>query len=364
MRRMIPILVMLGAVLAPSVALWLAAANLPELAVRSHRRSTDNGRLLIRYPVGQRFRCEHDGLSRIEVALVPRAYPLRGRLELVLYEDPVPEGSKGSPLRRVSIDVPPLERRGEFVPFEFEPVPDSAGRSYRFWLLPGGGVQPGTVSAWVRYHGREGSIVRWGAQTLQGPLIEGSLLSPARDLRALAVAFRAVAPRLGEVRLELWLDEPEGPPLRVATLAPEDETYRGWAFFPFEPIPDSLHRMIHYRLHLPEHALVGGGPQGPAVSTLHGSDEPGEGPLLGMLRGAREYHDRDLFVRVYTQRPPLAEAAALLRSRPLTFVSAATLWLGAVALVLSALGRAMGHSPGEGGGGKTEREAEIPPVVD
>ncbi len=339
MRRTIPILFLLGALALPPAALLRAAEGLPEIAMRSHHRSTDSGRLLARFPVGQRFRCEHDGLHRIEVALVPRASPVAGELALVLYAEPPAGEPLGEPLRRVVIPVPPLGRRGDFVPFEFEPVPDSAGRTFRFWLLPTAKLRPATVSAWMRFHGREGSIVRWGEKTFAGPLVEGSLLSPARDLRALAVGFRQVAPRLGEVRLELWLDEVRGEPLRVATLAPEDETIGGWTFFTFEPIPDSLHREIHYRLHLPEHARVAGGRRGAAVSTLHGRDEPG-GPLLGMLKGTREYPDRDLFFRAYTERPAAREAAALVHSRPLAFGAAAALWLGTVALVLVVLARA------------------------
>lgn len=362
MGRAIPILVLLVALVAPPLALLCASSELPEVTMRSHHRSTDSGRLLARYPIGQRFHCEHDGLSRIEVALVPRVSPVIGELELVLYEEPGPGEPLGNPLRRTVRPVPSFGRRGGFVPFEFDPVADSAGRTFRFWITPTAAVRPATVSAWVRFHGREGTIVRWGDETLSGPVIEGKLVSPARDLRALAFAFRAVAPRLGDVWLEVWFDEPSGPPLRVARLTPEDETIRGWTFFAFEPIPDSLRREIHYRLHVPDHARVAAGRHGAAVSTLHGREEADPGPLRGMLRGTRVFTDRDLFFRAYAHRPPSSVLLALVRGRAPALFAAALLWLGAAVCVAAALVAALRPAPQEptSAGGKDRERSDAP----
>lgn len=308
--------------------LWRAARALPVIDVHERPWTTQSGRLLERYPLGQSFRCAADGLERIEVALVPMESPPRGTLVLRLCAD----GPKGELLREVERAPDALAPPGALVAFAFEPVEGSAGKVFHFELRPGAGPRPADWAAWIRYRGREGHEGAWGNRTYEQPVLEGLVrpsIAPGREegfdpiakpdnvphpfFRALSFAALQLAPRLGEARLELWELDAQGPPLRSASLAPEDEVRDGFAFFSFEPIADSRFRMYRYRLVLPPGSVLVGDAVGPTMKSWHGLDRAG-GDLLGASVGGEPRPDRDLVFRAFA-RPAPARALALVRER-------------------------------------------------
>lgn len=343
--------------------LWRAARALPLIDVHERPWTTQSGRLLERYPLGQSFRCAADGLARIEVALVPLHVPPRGTLRLRLRAD----GPEGELVREVELAPGASAPPGALVAFEFAPVEGSAGRVFHFDLVPATGPRPADWAAWIRYRGREGHEGAWGNRTYEQPVIEGVVrasIAPGREegfdpiakpdnvphpsFRALSFAALQLAPRLGEARLDLWELDAQGPPLRSVSLAQEDEVRDGFAFFSFEPIADSRFRKYRYRLVLPPGSVLVGDAIGPTMKSWHGLDRAG-GELLGASVGGEPRPDRDLVFRAFA-RPDPARALAVIRERAgwrlWTGLSA---WLAASTALIALVLPRSGADRGRGG---------------
>lgn len=348
-----------------ALPLWLAAGDLPDIEIRTVPWRAHSGRLLARWPLAQGFRCETDGLRRIEVALVSLVRPSNGGVELTLRAG----GPDGAALRTVEVRPGDLAQGGEWVAFDFEPVADSAGRDFWFELSPTADRRPGDHGAHVRYHGQVGHIGTWAGRVVPGPVVEGVLRAvkplrprpraegappvdevPHPNLRAVAFAAQDVAPRLGEVKLELWREGDEGPPLRTVVLGPENEVRNGFLIFAFEPIADSRWTRYRYRLTLHDRAALIGDELGPTMLTFHGTED-GDGRLLGLARGGVVVGDRDLVFRAWGERDR-ARAFGLIRERAgWRLWLAAALWIAAVAIVvrLFLVAGPRGTGPGESG---------------
>jgi len=322
------------------------AGEAVDVEVRTVPWRTQTGRLEREHPVGQGFRPSWNGLDQLDVGLVCLGDSSGAGLELVLREG----GPAGRELRRAPLEPgAPTAGRG-WGSFVFEPVEDSAGRELWFELRVQGESRRSPWSPWLRYHGQPGVDTPWGDRVLRGPLFEGLVAdeSPAGrehpahghliapNLAALAFACERLEPAAGEVRLELWPEEadPERtPPLRSATLGPEEAALGGWAVFAFEPVRESRHGRYRFRLRAPESTRLVGFEAGPCVKSFHGGTAA-EPPLLGASRGGRVQLDRSLVFRAHA-RPSMAQVLGRIRERAgWKLVGAALFWVLAVAVAL------------------------------
>jgi hypothetical protein len=324
--------------------LWSAAGSLPEIEVRTQPWRTHAGRLSAEHPPGQRLRCGADGLRRIDLALVRLGPPAEqagrggadGELELRLHSG---EGG-GEPLRTARVRPGRLTGNGAFVAFEFEPVPDSAGKTFHVELVPLGPAAH-ALSVWVRYHGLAGADEPWGTHAFAGPVLEGTVHSPQPHLRALAFAVDARGGG-GELALEL-LDARSNALLRRVTLPEAERPDGGYAFFAFEPVAASAWQRYRWRLALPPGARLAGGPAAPAVKTFHGTQDVPWGSALsgqassesaatlaGMTLGDTHLPDRDLVLRAWCAPDRERAFARLLERGGAPLAAGLLLWLVAL----------------------------------
>ena len=106
--------------------------------------STFRGEILAGEEVGQTFVATRNGLGAVSVFLSLFSRTNRGTLELRIYE-----GMPGArPLRVVSTAMADLQEN-TFHRFEFEPVPDSEGRTYAFTLTSPDAAPGNAVTPWV-----------------------------------------------------------------------------------------------------------------------------------------------------------------------------------------------------------------------
>lgn len=331
-----------GGLLACAAGLLPFAAGLGEawdVEVRTVPRRTQTGKLAQDERLGQGFRCAWDGLARVEVLLTPLGPVAGAELELLLRgSDP-----RGPVLRQARVQPGPLPGGGDFVAFDFEPVPDSAGREFWFELSVPGEARWSPYSAWIRYHGQPGMETAWGNRVLAGTVFEGELRDhtigpggrqlwlrvPHPHLSAVAVAFEAV--RGERAQLELWELEaaPDAAPLRKVLLPSQAGARGGYAFFTFEPIEDSRWRSFRYRLTTGDAARVVGFESGISFKSFHGGTAA-EAPLLGVTQGASLHLDRSLVFRA--GRAP-SRGAVL---RRIGDRAGWKLWCGALCWLLSA----------------------------
>jgi len=327
--------------------LWIAAGDLPDIEVRTRPLRAHAGRLLARHPIGQGFRCESEGLWRIEVALASIVLPARGGVELNVRAG----GPKGTLLRSSVVRPGVLAPGGELVAFDFEPLMGSAGRALWFDLRPTEDLRPAAYCAYLRTHGQVGHHGVWGTRLHAGPVVEGVLRAsqapefqpragdplldevPHPNLRSVAVAVAEVDPRHGEVRLELWEEGVDGPPVRRVTLAEEDATHSGFVWFSFEPIAESRWKRFRFRITLPEGAALIGDEIGPTMITFHGAQQ-GHARLLGLSRGSTVTGDRDLVFRAWGARDRLGSLRKMAERAGWRLWAAAALWLTATALLV------------------------------
>ena len=303
----------------------------PMIEVRTLPLITHFGDLTSLSPPGQAFRCEQDGLHRIDVRLVCSQ---ETRVTLHLR----PDSQTAEVLREATIS-PELDPSGHaWSSFEFEPIKDSAGNIFHFSLVPAG-ESATNISPWVRFHGQTGVNDPWGDRFLEaGAAHRGDFLSAHAHFQAMAFPVESLSPAEGATKLTIFDSPTSTEPLRVATLKPPEEVHAGWAFFSFEPLSESRWRRYYFELQVPERCrLIGAtGENGegiPVYKTFHGGEVP-DSPLLGMTRGAIQQPDRDLVFRAWCEDPPNAVFARLLERTGDKLWFAAILWCLATAICL------------------------------
>ena len=297
------------------------------------------GRISEVAPFGQVFRCEADGLERIDVTLVT-AGPESGEVELQLRR----EGPGGEVVRRVLVEADPLSEP-ELVTFRFEPIPESAGRWFHFQLVPAGGAARAGLSPWIRFHGQTGRDDPWGAEVVEGKDAGGYFQSPTGDLRGIAVACESMVATERDVRLTLWDLDDGGATRREITLATPTAIETGYALLSFEPIPNSKGRNYGYRLDVGTHARFNARFDRPTIKTLHGLDAE-RAALGGMTTAGRIEPDRDLVFRAWTASGPAAGLRIARERAGWRLWAGVGLWL----LTLLALARMLAPAASSGGG--------------
>lgn len=327
------VLVAVGAGLLP---LGLGLVDAHDIEVRTVPWRTQGGRISDANRPGQGFRCQWDGLERVDVAVVALGPTRDAQLELLLRAD----SPDGAVLRRARVVPAELTEGRGFVAFEFQPIEDSAGRAFWFELGPGDGTRHGPYCAWIRYHGQPGVDTPWGDRVVPGAVFEGPIVDNARsaaqratwgmvphpNLAAMAFAVEDLPVADGEVRLELWgegSDPRTDPALRSVTLEGQGDVRGGYAYFDFEPIAESRWKEMHYRLTVPEGARVVGFESGLSFKTFHGGTA-GPPALLGMSSGTQVHTGRSLIFRADSS-PTRREVVARIIDR-----AGWRLWAGAL----------------------------------
>jgi hypothetical protein len=315
--------VLLLGLAAPPALVLLGAAGQPELAVRTTPLFTHTGHLLGSRPVGQLFRCRHDGLRRIDLRAIALGAVPEEALELVLRAD----GPTGPELRRARFTPGRDAPRGGMLAFEFEPIAGSAGRVFHAEVVPAEGVASMPLGLWTRWRGQRGASRPWGPDLLEEQRQELRFQSPLPDLVALALTFVRLD-AAGVVRVTV-ADAGSGETLRTAELGGL-AIENGHAFVELGAPLDSYARELALTVELPAGAALRGEGGSPSFATLHGAHAPDEA-LLGMTLGGRALPRADLVLRVFTDadRP----AAVARRLPPRVWVA----WLAWIALVAAAL---------------------------
>jgi len=302
----------------------------PVIDVRSIPMLTHMGGLSPQSPPGELFHCDEDGLHQIDLPFVAIAGSRHARVTLKLRADS-PDGQ----VLRESTLAPGLELTGPaWVSFKFEPIEDSGGEMFHFSIEPADEAAT-SISCWVRYHGQTGINTAWGDRFLQaGETQRGDFISAHAHFRAMAFPVETLFPSLGSATLSIYDSAISKEPLRTTTLGAHDEVNAGWAFFAFEPIPESRWRRYHYVLEVPKHCrLIGEIDENrrelPVYKTFHGL-ELKDSPLLGMTRDGVLQRDRDLVFRTWCD-DSARKVFARLSSR-----TGGTLWLAALLWVIAA----------------------------
>jgi hypothetical protein len=340
----------LGLALLPAaLGLYFQFPEALDIEVRTVPHRTQTGRLQQGLPVGQGFTCEFGGLRRIDVALVALTAPQDDPLELVLRST----SSDGEILRRVQTSQLPTGRG--WGRFEFEPIEHSAGQDYWWQLVLAGDKRQSPYSTWTRYHGQIGIDMAWGRRIVRESVNEGRLFAPGwhtgaaaaydkvphPNLCAVSFAAETLRPAVGPVTFELWGPEQaafQGTPLRSVSLTASEATHGGYAFFAFEPIPDSRWKDYSFRLTTPQGARLVGADEGLTFMTWHGlrATQPG---LLGMSQGESVHLDRSAIFRAYSAPGAQDLIARTLKRAPWTLGLGGLVWFLALLCLAHAFRR-------------------------
>lgn len=332
---------MLRALFVAGVAVFALLAwreRVPDVEIRYAPRTTQAGRIFPGFALGSGFACENDRLHAIDVAFAP----LGGEPQPLEFE--LRQGTPDGPVvRKARIEAAALPASDDWVRFEFEPLPASAGQ--RFWFSVAAPERT-AHTPWTRYRGIPYVVRPWGDRAIDGPVIEGELLpAPPRprtdlhhaDLNTLAFAMNYVHPQAGEMRLVLY-DGKSGEELRRASIGPGLPCDTGWVFFRFQTLPDTRWRALRYRVELPTGASLIGSAEGPSIVAFHGGSRvPDE--VLGMTCGTRTLEQRDLVFRAWSSDESSALLARLSTRGGRTILYAGVLWFLALLVASRLLGR-------------------------
>ena len=314
---------LLSAGLTIACVAWLANTASPTLEIRDQPWLMPTGKIFRGHSPGQVFECTDETLTAIDVVLVQQGdgpiEAVRGRLRA--------RGPEGEILREV---VRTPETRGPaWVRFDFDDLPDAAGRRLCFELSPAGDAALSNVSAWISWRGKLGQSRDWGDRIL-GPELapfEVTFRSYHEDLSAIAVAFDGLNVPAGECRLDLFRED-TGELVRTGRLGASSPIAGGYALFTFEPIEESRWRSYTFRLTLPADARPVGTEEGVSCMNFHGTGEVAA-ELVGMTHGGALLHDRDLVLRTFGERSASSRLALLVermgRARLLLVGALATL---------------------------------------
>jgi hypothetical protein len=312
-----------------AVALFAWTERIPDVEVRTTPWRTHTGTIVAGVPVGQGFVCESDGLRAVDVAVVAGANH-DGEFELTLRERSTDSRGASRTARAPIASVPP---GGGFLRFEFDPVPDSSGKSYSFALAPVSSTPRVMLAAYEIYRGQAQDVRAWGDHVASAKELEGTFVCEHPDLRALAIGMVAFDPSAGGASLELWYAGVDGPPIVRAEIAPRAPIENGWAFFPMPVVRESRWKTFRYRLTLPKSGQANAGSLGLSMTSYHGSGAVSP-RLLGMTVRGESLPDRDLVFRAWS-RGSCARAWALLCERGGMPVAIAwCLWIAASIAIL------------------------------
>ncbi len=325
-----------------------------EIEIRIRPKRTPVGKLFQNFPPGQLFRCEFDDLKRLDVMFVRQGPAPTGGVTLELRqiaEDQL-DNFLAQPIIRQVTWTPDTEARGvQWAPFVFETVPKSKGATFHLALRPADGAGLSHWAPWTAMRATQGQFRPWAGPPQADP---GTLdFQPQyNDLQAIAVGVDGLDAAAGECRLDIFQlpQDPESPAdpvlVRQGGLGHHAPTASGYAFFTFDPIPDSRRKRYRLALTLPKDARVmtlhdvtiprvgGLYKNGPTAVFYHGV---GTAPpaLIGQTIHGSVFHDRDLIFRAFGEdgvRSNWNKAAS--RGADKRFVIGMVFWALAMGLAL------------------------------
>jgi hypothetical protein len=289
-----------------------------EIDIRVNIKRTPVGKLFQNFPPGQMFRCDFDDLKRLDVWLVRQGpAPTEGvTLELRRITDPTADNFLDQPLLRQVTWDPPEDWKGtHWATFVFDTIPQSRGATFHLALRPAHHAALSHWAPWTAMRATQGEFRPWGGPPTSDPSTLD--FQPVYDgLQTIAIGVDGLDAAAGECRMDIYqlpqdVNGTEAPVLvRQGTLGHQAPTASGYAFFGFDPIPDSRWKRYRMALTLPENARV---------MTLHNVSEPrtgtpyadgptavfyhsvGEAPpeLIGQTIHRSVFHDRDLIFRAF-----------------------------------------------------------------
>lgn len=288
----------------------------PMLQVRSVPHQLHAGRLLPGVPVGQTFTPAGPGVVpiRVEVALVRLDHEPTGSIRARLRAD----GPGGRILAEqvVPESAVPADPGGGFVAFDLGVTgPSGLPARYHVELLPDPPDRIGAVSPYVRFRGNIDARHAWGDRELTDEVHRVRLRATRADLCGFAMPASVLDLRASSARLEL-VDAEDPSSACTAELAAHDSVGGGYAFFRFDPIPESRWRTYDVEIRVPDGARVIGSAGGPSLVPLYGTAEALP-HLVGATRGDSIRDDLDLVLRVaggwpWEDSPPRARSARIL----------------------------------------------------
>ncbi|MDF1836733.1 MAG: hypothetical protein P1V35_02590 [Planctomycetota bacterium] len=289
-----------------------------EIDIRIRPKRTPVGKLFQHFPAGQLFRCDFNDLQRLDVLFVRQGPgPTEGvTLELRRIEDEAAGDFLTQPVIRRVDWTPSAETKGrQWATFLFEIVPQSKGASFHLALRPTNGAPLSNWAPWSTMRATQGEFRPWKGPPQTDP---GTLdFQPVyNDLQAIAIGVNGLDAAAGECRMDIF-QLPQDPKsteepklVRQGGLGHNAPTASGYAFFTFDPIPDSRWKRYRLALTLPKDARVmtlrdvpkprGGGQynDGPTAVFYHGV---GDAPpaLIGQTIHGSLFQDRDLIFRAF-----------------------------------------------------------------
>lgn len=313
-----------------ALALILGGAQVRDLDVRSAPWRLSLGHLRAGSTAGEVFTAVRDGLERVDVAVADFTDQSPAEVELVLRAD----GPQGAELRRARGERLLPGDQGGWLVFEFEPVPDSAGRRFHVSIGPAPGVEVCWYAPWIRFRGLPDRGARWSESAFPGPVVEGRFISDHASLRGLAFGGEGLGGPAELVLLDL-----EGRELRRSRFENPEPVEWGWLVFGFEALEASRWKTLAYRLEIPPGAVLRGTSEGPARVSYFGGGSV-DPHLGGLTYGEQAFSDRDLALRTWSERGSGVALAQLRERLGARGLAAAALFVLAAAGLAAAVHRA------------------------
>ncbi|MFT4647951.1 MAG: hypothetical protein ACI9X4_001166 [Glaciecola sp.] len=283
-----------------------------EIDIRVRPKRTPVGKLFQNFPAGQLFRCDFTDLQRLDALFVRQGPgPTAGvTLQVRRIAEENDAGFLDQPVVREVTWTPAEDAKGiQWASFVFETIPKSQGSTFHLALRPAEGNALCNWAPWSSMRATQGQFRPWAgpAQSSPGPLDFQPLYN---DLQTIAIGVDGLDAAAGECRMDIFQlpqdpESAEAPVLiRQGGLGHHAPTASGYAFFNFDPIPDSRWKRYRLELILPQGARVmtlkdrPGFSDGPTAVFYHGV---GDAPpaLIGQTINRSVFRDRDLIFRAF-----------------------------------------------------------------
>ncbi|MEZ6002588.1 MAG: hypothetical protein R3F17_09260 [Planctomycetota bacterium] len=321
-----------------------------DLDIRVSIPRTPTGKTFLNFPPGQLFRCDFQDLQRIDLKLIQQGGEREPELVLELRrvpEDQLERFASQPVLRSAKMEWTGDGKGPDWAVFRFDPVPNSKGGLFHLRLLPAQGRELSNWAPFVSMRSTLGTFAPWGP-VVRTQDVQVEFQSPFWDLACLAFGADGLDAAAAHSYVDLFEvpeDGSEPKLVRQGELHHQGPIASGYAFFLFDPIPESRWKRYRAVLHMPKNGRIVGTDSGPAYLAYHGLGEVSR-ELVGQTLGPNLLPGRDLIFRAYGE-DGLPSNWALLKKRGASgrFLLALVLWSLAAGLALHALVAARSQRP-------------------
>ena len=281
-----------------------------DIAIREKVPRTPTGHVFRNFAPGQIFHCLFSDLQRIDVWMLVQGQQADTGLTLELRRVPGDKQDRFFEfpvIRTAQMELSGDQRGPQHGVFRFDAISDSKNGVFHFTLVPSDDqaaftqwapfVVPRATLGWHR---------PWGNGTTSKPE-PVDFRSTFRDLSMIAIGVDGLDAAAAETYLEVFElpgDGAEPVLVRRGDLHHMAPTQSGYAFFSFDPIPESRYRLYRAVLHFPDNARVmrfkdhPTQEDGVTALTYHGVGKPSPGLLFQSL-GRWLLPNRDLVFRAF-----------------------------------------------------------------